>query len=181
MSDLSSTDRVHAHLGKRGAFEGVARRHGRRRNPARRPPPSSLRTLTNQPRHSTQRWVEKCDRSVANSETPHSSEAGLVATFDAPGQAIRCANAIRTAPTGPRNEPRAGVHTGEVELRGDAIGGLSVDITAAITALAKPGEILVSRTVTDLVIGSGITFAERGIHVLSGIPEPWSLFAVTAV
>ena len=71
MSDLSSTDRVHAHLGKRGAFEGVARRHGRRRNPARRPPPSSLRTLTNQPRHSTQRWVEKCDRSVANSETPH--------------------------------------------------------------------------------------------------------------
>ena len=70
MSDLSSTDRVHAHLGKRGAFEGVARRHGRRRNPARRPPPSSLRTLTNQPRHSTQRWVEKCDRSVANSETP---------------------------------------------------------------------------------------------------------------
>ena len=76
MSDLISTDRVHAPLGKRGAFEGVARRHGRRRNPARRPPPSSLRTLTNQPRHSTQRWVEKCDRSVANSETPHVHESG---------------------------------------------------------------------------------------------------------
>ena len=80
MSDLSSTDRVHAPLGKRGAFEGVARRHGRRRNPARRPPPSSLRTLTNQPRHSTQRWVEKCDRSVANSETPQlAGDAGQAA------------------------------------------------------------------------------------------------------
>lgn len=110
-----------------------------------------------------------------------SSEVGLLATFDAPGQAIRCANAIRTAPTGARIEPRAGVHTGELELRGGAIGGPSVDITAAITALARPGEILVSRTVTDLVIGSGISFADRRIHVLSAIPEPWSLFAVTAV
>ena len=77
MSDLTSTDRVHAPLGKRGAFEGVARRHGRRRNPAWTPPRSSLRTLTNQPRHSTQRWVERCDRSVANSETPHVNNARI--------------------------------------------------------------------------------------------------------
>ena len=111
----------------------------------------------------------------------HCGEAGLVATFDAPGQAIRCADAIRAAPTRARLEPRAGVHTGEVELRSGAIGGLSVDIAAAIAALARPGEILVSRTVTDLVIGSGICFADRGTHVLSGVPEPWSLFAVTAV
>jgi DNA-binding SARP family transcriptional activator/pimeloyl-ACP methyl ester carboxylesterase len=110
-----------------------------------------------------------------------SGDACLVATFDAPGQAIRCANAIRATSTGARIETRAGVHTGEVELAGGAVGGLSVDVTAAIAALAEPGEILVSRTVTDLVIGSGISFADRGVHVLSGIPEPWSLFAVTAV
>ena len=70
MSDLHSTDRARLPLGKRGAFEGVARRHGRRRNPARRTPRSSLRTPTNQPRHRPQRWVEKCGRSIKGSETP---------------------------------------------------------------------------------------------------------------
>jgi class 3 adenylate cyclase len=105
----------------------------------------------------------------------------FLATFDAPGHAIRCADAIRTASTGADITPHAGVHTGEVELRGGVIAGLSVDIAAAIAALARPGEILVSRTVTDLVIGSGISFADRGIHGLSGIPDRWPLFAVTAV
>jgi hypothetical protein len=104
----------------------------------------------------------------------------LVATFDAPGHAIRSAHAIRTASTGADIKPRAGVHTGEVELRGSAIGGLSVDIAAAIATLARPGEILVSRTVTDLVIGSGISFDDRGIHELGGIPDRWPLFAVGA-
>jgi pimeloyl-ACP methyl ester carboxylesterase len=108
-------------------------------------------------------------------------DARLVATFDAPGDAIRCAHAIRTASTGADIEPHAGVHTGEVELRRGAIGGLSVDIAAAIARLARPGEILVSRTVTDLVIGSGISFADRGIHGLAGIPDHRPLFAVTAV
>jgi hypothetical protein len=70
MTSIRDTDRARLPLGKRGAFEGVARRHGRRRNPARRPPRTPVRTPTNPPRHSTQRWVEKCDRSVANSETP---------------------------------------------------------------------------------------------------------------
>jgi hypothetical protein len=107
-------------------------------------------------------------------------DARLVATFDAPGHAIRCAHAIRTASTGADIEPRAGVHTGEVELRDDAIGGLSVDIAAAIATLARPGEILVSRTVTDLVIGSGIAFTDRGTHQLTGIPDRWPLFAVTS-
>jgi class 3 adenylate cyclase len=73
------------------------------------------------------------------------------------------------------------VHTGEIELRDGAIGGGSVDIAAAIARLARPGEILVSRTVTDLVIGSGISFADRGTHGLSGMPDGWALFAVTAV
>jgi DNA-binding SARP family transcriptional activator/pimeloyl-ACP methyl ester carboxylesterase len=105
----------------------------------------------------------------------------LLATFDAPGQAIRCAHTIRASSTAAGIEPCAGVHTGEVELRRGAIGGLSVDVAAAIAALARPGEILVSRTVTDLVIGSGISFAHRGTHALSGIPDRWPLFAVTAV
>jgi class 3 adenylate cyclase len=98
-----------------------------------------------------------------------------------PCQAIRCAHTIRASSTAAGIEPCAGVHTGEVELRRGAIGGLSVDVAAAIAALARPGEILVSRTVTDLVIGSGISFADRGTHALSGIPDRWPLFAVTAV
>ena len=73
MSNLQSTDRAHAPLGKRGAFEGVARRHGRRRNPARTTPRSQLRTPTNPPRRPAQRWVEKCGRSIKGSETPHST------------------------------------------------------------------------------------------------------------
>jgi len=90
-------------------------------------------------------------------------------------------DAIRAASTEKEIEPRAGVHTGEVELRGRAISGLSVDIAAAIAALARPGEILVSRTVTDLVVGSGISFSHRGTHALTGIPDHWPLFAVTDV
>ena len=81
MSTLKHTDHVAIPLGKRGALEGVARRHGRRRNPARKLPRSSLRTPENQFRHSPQRWVEKRDRSVANSETPHQVN-GTDATFD---------------------------------------------------------------------------------------------------
>src|SRR5450755_539541 len=80
MSTLKHTDHVAIPLGKRGAFEGVARRHGRRRNPARKLPRSSLRTPENQLRHSPQRWVERCDRSVANSETPQSVRASSHST-----------------------------------------------------------------------------------------------------
>jgi hypothetical protein len=110
-----------------------------------------------------------------------SGERGLRATFNAPGQAIRCADAIRTVSARVGIESRAAVHTGEVEVRGDEIDGLSVGIAAAITALARPGEILVSRTVTDLVIGSGISFVDRGVHALEGVPDGWPLFAVTGV
>ena len=76
MSNLQNTDRAHAPLGKRSAFEGVARRHGRRRNPARTTPRSQLRTPTNPPRRPTQRWVEKCGRSIKGSETPHGHALG---------------------------------------------------------------------------------------------------------
>jgi class 3 adenylate cyclase len=71
------------------------------------------------------------------------------------------------------------LHSGECEVRGDDLGGLAVHIAARIGALAGPGEILVSRTVKDLVVGSGIDFAERGEHVLKGVPGSWKLFAVT--
>ncbi|HJY61899.1 MAG TPA: alpha/beta fold hydrolase, partial [Streptosporangiaceae bacterium] len=104
---------------------------------------------------------------------------GILATFDAPGQAIRCAAAVREGAAAAGIQIRAGIHTGEVDLVGEDIAGLSVQITDRVAALARPAEILVSRTVKDLVTGSGITFAERGSHALNGPSDEWSLFAVT--
>jgi DNA-binding SARP family transcriptional activator/pimeloyl-ACP methyl ester carboxylesterase len=104
---------------------------------------------------------------------------GILATFDAPGQAIRCAAAVREGAAAAGIQVRAGIHTGEVDLVGEDIAGISVQITDRVAALARPAEILVSRTVKDLVTGSGITFAERGSHALNGPSEKWSLFAVT--
>jgi class 3 adenylate cyclase len=75
-------------------------------------------------------------------------------------------------------EIRAGVHTGEVELRGKDIGGMAVHIASRVAALAEPGQVLVSRTVVDLMVGSGVTTHERGEYVLKGVPGPWRLFAV---
>jgi pimeloyl-ACP methyl ester carboxylesterase len=104
---------------------------------------------------------------------------GILATFDAPGQAIRCAAAVREGAAAAGIQIRAGIHTGEVDLVGEDIAGISVQITDRVAALAQPAEILVSRTVKDLVTGSGITFAERGSHALNGPSDEWSLFAVT--
>ena len=104
---------------------------------------------------------------------------GILATFDAPGQAIRCAAAVRDGAAAAGIQIRAGIHTGEVDLVGDDIAGTSVQITDRVAALARPAEILVSRTVKDLVAGSGITFAERGSHALNGPSDEWPLFAVT--
>jgi class 3 adenylate cyclase len=103
---------------------------------------------------------------------------GFLVTFDGPARAIRCAVAIHQAlrPLGLRM--RAGLHTGEVELRGDDIAGIAVHIGARVAAQADPGETLVSRTVVDLVAGSGIRFEDRGAHALKGIPGEWTLFAV---
>ena len=104
---------------------------------------------------------------------------GILATFDAPGQAIRCAAAAREGAAAAGIQIRAGIHTGEVDLVGEDIAGLSVQITDRVASLAQQAEILVSRTVKDLVAGSGITFAERGSHALNGQPDEWPLFAVT--
>jgi class 3 adenylate cyclase len=103
---------------------------------------------------------------------------GFVASFDRPTKAIRCAQAIVDATSALGIGVRTGLHTGECELRGDDIGGLAVHIAARIGALADAGEVIVSSTVKDLVIGSGIEFADRGERDLKGVPGTWKLFAV---
>jgi class 3 adenylate cyclase/pimeloyl-ACP methyl ester carboxylesterase len=103
---------------------------------------------------------------------------GFLATFDGPGRAVRCACAIRDAVRAIGINMRVGLHTGEIELHGDDISGFAVHIAQRVQGLAQPDEVLVSRTVTDLVGGSGMRFADRGTHVLKGVPDPWQLFAI---
>jgi class 3 adenylate cyclase len=103
---------------------------------------------------------------------------GFLATFDGPARAIRCGCAIRDEARQLGINVRAGLHTGEIELLGDDIGGTTVNIGARVAALAGPAEVLVSRTVTDVVAGSGIGFSDRGEHELKGVPGLWRLFAV---
>lgn len=103
---------------------------------------------------------------------------GFLATFDGPARGIRCATSVREAMRALGIEIRTGLHTGEVEVIGDDIAGIAVNIGARVGAAAAPGEVLVSRTVTDLVAGSGIDFADRGVHVLKGVPGEWQLYAV---
>jgi class 3 adenylate cyclase len=104
---------------------------------------------------------------------------GVIATFDGPARAVRAADAIVRGVRALRLEARAGVHTGEVELRGDDIGGITVHIAARIAALAQAGQVLVSRTVVDLVVGSQLHFADLGEHTLRGVPGTSHLFALT--
>ncbi len=103
---------------------------------------------------------------------------GLLATFDGPARAIRCAEAIVAGVRTIGLEIRAGLHTGEIELAGSDVRGIAVHIGARISALAGPGEVLVSSTVKDLVVGSGIEFDDRGIQALKGVPGEWRLFSV---
>ena len=103
---------------------------------------------------------------------------GVLATFDGPARGVRSAAAIREAVRPLGVEIRAGLHTGECELRGDNVGGIAVHIGARVSAKAGAGEILVSRTVRDLVVGSGLEFADRGEHELKGVPGTWQLFSV---
>jgi class 3 adenylate cyclase len=111
-------------------------------------------------------------------ELVKSTGDGALATFDGPARAIRCAAALRDALKADNVDIRAGLHTGEIELRSGDVLGIGVHIASRVAAMAGPGEILVSRTVTDLVAGSGITFQDRGEHKLKGVPDPWRLFAV---
>jgi class 3 adenylate cyclase/pimeloyl-ACP methyl ester carboxylesterase len=110
----------------------------------------------------------------------NTSGDGFLAMFDGPQRAIRCAMSIRDAVQALGIEVRAGLHTGECEVRGDDIGGIGVHIGARVSALAGPNEILVSSTLRDLVIGSGLEFEERGAHELKGVPGEWRLFAVAS-
>jgi len=105
---------------------------------------------------------------------------GLLATFDGPARAIRCALAARRRVRELGLEVRTGLHTGECERIGARVEGIAVHIGARVAAAANPAEVLVSSTVRDLVAGSGIQFADRGTHVLRGVPGEWHLFAVTA-
>jgi DNA-binding NarL/FixJ family response regulator len=104
---------------------------------------------------------------------------GFLALFDAPARAIRCAVSIRDALAAEGVQVRIGLHAGEVELRGDDVGGIAVHIGSRVLGTAEPGDVIASSTVRDLVAGSGITFDDRGEHSLRGVPEPWRLFAVT--
>jgi class 3 adenylate cyclase len=104
---------------------------------------------------------------------------GILATFDGPGRAVGCAAALRDELRGIGLQIRAGLHTGEVELRDDDIGGIGVHIAARVVAAAQSGEILTSRTVRDLVVGSDIAAEDRGTHDLKGIDGTWQLFAIT--
>jgi class 3 adenylate cyclase len=128
--------------------------------------------------------IERHDRLLRREIVRHGGRAvktlgdGFLATFDGPGQAIRCASAAAEAVRALGLEMRVGLHAGECEVMGDDLGGIAVHIGARVSAKAAPGEVLVSRTVTDLVAGSGMRFAPRGPHALKGVPGEWELFAV---
>jgi class 3 adenylate cyclase len=102
----------------------------------------------------------------------------VFATFESPAQGIRCAFAIRAALTHAGIEVRAGLHTGECQVIGSNLTGLTVHIAARVSSIADAGEVLVSRTVRDLVAGSGFSFMDRGAHQLKGVPGEWEVFSV---
>jgi class 3 adenylate cyclase len=104
---------------------------------------------------------------------------GVLATFDGPARAIRCARHIRESVQRSGIDVRSGLHTGEVTRRVGGIAGIAVHIAARVSSTAKPGEVLVTRTVRDLVAGSGIVLEDRGEHELKGVPERWPIYAVS--
>jgi DNA-binding NarL/FixJ family response regulator len=106
---------------------------------------------------------------------------GFLALFDAPARAIRCAVAVRDGLRALGLDVRIGLHSGEVELRGSDVGGIAVNIGARVAETGSAGDVVVSSTVRDLVAGSGIGFADRGEHLLKGVPDRWRLFAVADV
>jgi class 3 adenylate cyclase len=119
------------------------------------------------------RSVERCDGRLIKG-----TGDGILALFDAPAHGINCARTLRVQLSHAGITIRAGVHTGEVEIRERDVAGIGVHIAARVTALAGAGELLVSRTVRDLVAGAGYEFVSRGAHALKGIPDLWELLAV---
>ncbi len=131
-------------------------------------------------------WADLLDRHLSASHTAvteHGGEVikstgdGVLALFTGPARAVRCAGQVITGARDLSLEVRTGLHTGEVERTGEDVAGIAVHLAARIMSLADAGEILVSRTVRDLVIGSELTFTGRGEHQLPGIPDPWTLYA----
>ena len=104
----------------------------------------------------------------------------MVARFDGPARAVECATAIRDAVRQLGLDIRAGLHTGEIELHGDDVAGIAEHLAQRVQGVAPPRELFVSRTVIDLVVGSGLRFDDRGDYELKGIPGTWRLFAVHA-
>jgi class 3 adenylate cyclase/pimeloyl-ACP methyl ester carboxylesterase len=135
--------------------------------------------------HSWRRLLDEHDRAAQRVIEKHRGNLvkttgdGILATFDGPGRAIRCALAFESAATQIGLPLRAGLHTGEVEIRDGDIGGVAVHAAARVMALSRPGEVLVSRVVTDLVAGAGLKFSGRGSHELKGLPGRWDLFAAS--
>jgi class 3 adenylate cyclase len=103
---------------------------------------------------------------------------GILAVFPVPSHAVRCACALIDVSARIDLRSRVGIHAGEVEFRGDAVTGLSVHIAARVCALADPDEVLATRTVKDVLVGSGFDFTDRGTHTLKGVPDSWQLFSV---
>jgi len=135
------------------------------------------------------RWRELLERfedTVRRSLVTHRGELvnragdGILATFDGPARAVRCAGDIRDTIRRAGLDVRCGLHTGEVTRRNGDVAGIAVHIGARVSSAASPGEVLVTRTVRDLVAGSGIGFDERGEHLLKGVPESWALYAAGA-
>jgi class 3 adenylate cyclase/DNA-binding CsgD family transcriptional regulator len=132
------------------------------------------------------RWREllaQHDRLVERELTRHrgrlvkSTGDGVLATFDGPGRAVRSALAIRDGARAIGLELRAGVHTGECEVLANDVAGIAVHLTARVEAVARPGEVITTSTVKDLVVGSGLEFEDRGPHHLEGVPGEWILYA----
>jgi class 3 adenylate cyclase len=133
------------------------------------------------------RWRELLDAHEAVTEMEIGSHRGrlidragdgLFATFDGPARAVRCAASLRDRLKGIGIDVRAGVHTGEMSQKEGSVGGITVHIGARIMSLAGSGEVFVSRTVKDLVAGSGLRFVDRGIHRLKGVAEEWQIYAL---
>ena len=170
--------------------EFVTGRAGRTPRRACSPPCSSPTSWTRPcapPRWATASGAPSSTSSTSTSDgswpatTASSSRStgdGILARFAAPAQAVRCAEAMVTTARSFGLQLRAGLHAGEVELRGDDIGGLAVHIASRVSAMAGPGEVLVTGTVRDLVVGSGIVFDDRGRHNLKGLPDEWQVLAV---
>jgi class 3 adenylate cyclase len=105
---------------------------------------------------------------------------GTLTIFPVPSNAVRCAMALLDVSARIGLRSRVGIHAGEMELRGNDVNGLAVNLGARVCALAGPGEVLVTRTVKDVLLGAGFDFTARGTHALKGVPEDWQLFAVSA-